>query len=146
MAQAEDIHDDLDAPAKTLGLERWVQFAFVALGGTTMFLADRLLNLAAAYLPPSARVALGGSGQVQTLATAIAAIVGIVTGVLLYRHPRVNPLAHEVASELSRVTWPSRQETYTSTVVVIVTSVIAATYLGLFDTVWSAVTDFLYSL
>ena len=50
----------------------------------------------------------------------------------------------EVAGELSKVTWPSRPETWRNTVVVIVTSIIAAAYLFLFDSVWSAFTDLIY--
>ena len=50
----------------------------------------------------------------------------------------------DVVDELAKVTWPSRKETYTSTIVVIVTSLIAAFIVGAFDYVWSAITDFLY--
>jgi preprotein translocase subunit SecE len=79
-----------------------------------------------------------------TIITGIAAILGILTGYLLYRHPKAKPMADEVAGELSKVTWPSRPETWRNTVVVIVTSILAAAYLFLFDSVWSAFTDLIY--
>jgi preprotein translocase SecE subunit len=44
------------------------------------------------------------------------------------------------------VTWPSREETYTSTIVVVVTSVAAAAYTGVFDAIWSAITDYVYTI
>jgi preprotein translocase subunit SecE len=123
------------AEPKTLGLERWVQFGFVVLAILTFFLSDKLINFVWGYFaqPQSAMV------------TGISAIVGILTGFLAYRHPKVGPLAHEVANELSKVTWPSRRETWYSTVVVIIVSIIAALYLGVFDALWSGFTDLIYS-
>ena len=121
--------------AKTLGLERWVQFAFVAIAGLTFFIGDKLISFVWSYFDTPQDLVVSGA----------AAILGILTGYLLYRHPKVRPLADEVAGELSKVTWPSRRETWYSTIVVIVTSIIAAVYLGLFDTLWSAFTDLIYS-
>ena len=51
-----------------------------------------------------------------------------------------------MVGELSKVTWPTRDETYYSTLVVIVTSVIAAVYTGAFDAVWSAFSDLVYNV
>jgi preprotein translocase subunit SecE len=120
---------------KSLGLERWVQFGFVLVAIVTFFLADKLIEFVWGYFAqPEGAVVTGA-----------AAIVGILAGYLMYRHPKLNPLAHEVAGELAKVTWPSRQETWYSTVVVIVTSIIAAVYLGAFDALWSAFTDLIYS-
>jgi preprotein translocase subunit SecE len=133
-----DETDDIEAPAtepKTLGLERWVQFGFVALAGLTFFISDKLITFVWGFFAePQA-----------TLVTGAAAIVGILTGYFTYRHPRVKPWADEVAGELSKVTWPSRRETWYSTVVVIITSIIAAVYLGAFDALWSAFTDLIYT-
>lgn len=125
-----------DEGTQTLGLERWVQFAFVAIAAITIFLSDRLIQLVWGYF----------AEPDPLVATTAAAVIGIGTGLGLYWHPKVNPLAHEVAVEMSKVTWPSRKETWTSTVVVIVTSIIAATYFGVFDAVWSKFTDLVYSM
>jgi preprotein translocase subunit SecE len=78
------------------------------------------------------------------LITAGSAIVAILVTFYLWRHPTVNRLAHEVAGELSKVTWPTKKEVYAATIVVIVTSFIAAVLLGIFDTAWSAFTDLIY--
>lgn len=123
------------AEVKTLGLERWVQFAFVALAGVTFFISDKLITFVWGYF----------AEPQGTVVTGAAAIVGILTGYLSYRHPKLNPWAHEVAGELAKVTWPSRRETSYSTVVVIITSIIVAVYLGAFDALWSAFTDLIYT-
>lgn len=132
MADDEEIQSE---EARTLGLERWVQFAFVAIAGLTFFLSDKLIAYVWNFFQEPQ----------PTVVTGIAAVVGILTGFGLYRHPKVKPLADEVAGELSKVTWPSRRETWYSTVVVIVTSIIAAAYLGAFDTLWGAFTDLIYA-
>jgi preprotein translocase SecE subunit len=77
---------------------------------------------------------------------AISAIVGVLVAFYAYTNPQSRKLADEVVAELGQVTWPSRDETYVSTVVVVVTSVVAAVYTGLFDALWSAVTDFVYTV
>lgn len=74
----------------------------------------------------------------------IAAAVALTTGILFYRNDRVYGLAHDVASELKKVTWPTKKETQAATLVVIVTVIIAAVILGVFDAVWSTVTDTIY--
>jgi len=68
----------------------------------------------------------------------------LAVGLILYRNEKSNRLVTEVVSELAKVTWPSRKETYASTIVVVVTSLIAAAIVGSFDFVWSAITDLLY--
>jgi preprotein translocase SecE subunit len=42
------------------------------------------------------------------------------------------------------VTWPTRQELGAATVVVIITSIIMSIVLGLFDTLWSWMSNVIY--
>lgn len=74
----------------------------------------------------------------------VSAILALGIGIALYRNDRVYALANDVSSELKKVTWPTRKETQIATVVVIVTVLIAAVVLGLFDFVWSWLTDRVY--
>ena len=74
----------------------------------------------------------------------IAALLALVVGVWLYRNDRVYTLAHEIASELKKVTWPTKKETQLGTMVVIVMVIISAIILGAFDMLWAAVTDAIY--
>jgi len=122
------------AGSRTLGLERWVQFGFIALALLAMWLLGHLIEAVwFIFAEPD-----------ESLITLTALLVSGVAALIAYRHPQVHRFANEVAAELSMVTWPTRQETWTNTVVVIVTSVIAASILGLFDAAWSTVTDLIY--
>jgi preprotein translocase subunit SecE len=70
--------------------------------------------------------------------------ITIVTGVWLYRNDRIHTLANEVAAELKKVTWPTAKEVRAATIVVIVMAIISALILGLFDLVWSNLTELIY--
>ncbi len=66
-------------------------------------------------------------------------------GVLLaWRSEELFTLASECITELAKVTWPTRKETMTATLVVIVTVIVASAFLGMFDGLWSYLTRLLY--
>jgi preprotein translocase subunit SecE len=67
-----------------------------------------------------------------------------IISVILYRNDRIFTLANEVSSELKKVTWPTAKEVRQSTVTVIIMSIISALVLGLFDFVWSNLTELVY--
>lgn len=74
----------------------------------------------------------------------MAAVGAVVAGVVLYRNDRVYHLANEVSAELKKVTWPTAKEVRTATMVVIVMAIVSAIILGLFDFVWSNLTELVY--
>lgn len=76
--------------------------------------------------------------------TLLSGIVALVTGVVMYRSEKYYGLANEVAGELKKVTWPSPKEVRAATFVVIVMAIISAVILGLFDLVWSNLTELVY--
>lgn len=76
--------------------------------------------------------------------TLLSGIVAIIGGVILYRNDRIYNLANEVAQELKKVTWPTAKEVRSATIVVIVMALISAVILGLFDFVWSNLTELVY--
>lgn len=133
--------DSDDAPpaaalgTRLLGIERYIQGAYAVLALVLFWIFQQsivlLWNL---FAEPNVFVA-----------TAVAAVFALGATASLYRHERFHQLTREIAIELSKVTWPSREETRVSTIVVIVTSVVAALYLGVFDALWSALTDLLYT-
>lgn len=141
LAEAQEL--DTSMLTGMLGIERWVQFAFITFAFVTFYLSDRMI--AFGWDQIAARVSAVPQPD-PTMISGIAAVIGILGAFMAYRHPRVNELAHEVVGELSRVTWPTKDETYHSTIVVIVTSVIAAIYTGVFDALWSAFTDLIYKV
>jgi preprotein translocase subunit SecE len=72
---------------------------------------------------------------------ALAILVAGTAAVVAYRSERVYPGVVEVTRELEKVTWPTRKETSAATIVVIVTVLIAALILSMFDFVWSSFTN-----
>jgi preprotein translocase subunit SecE len=74
----------------------------------------------------------------------VAAIVAGVAAIVLYRNDRVYHLANEVTSELKKVTWPTAKEVRTATLTVILMAIISAAILGVFDFVWTNVTELVY--
>jgi preprotein translocase subunit SecE len=70
--------------------------------------------------------------------------VAVFVGIWLYRNDRVFTLANEVSGELKKVTWPTAKEVRTATMVVVVMSLISALILGVFDLVWTNLTELVY--
>src|SRR5947209_1189759 len=77
------------------------------------------------------------------IGTASFVLAGATT-IILWRNEQIFGLAAEVTSELRKVTWPTRKETFHSTLIVIVTTIVASIFLGVFDGVWSWVTRMIY--
>lgn len=127
--------DELPAAAvQPMGIERWVQFAFVGLALFLFWGLDQLISWVWNFLaePPS------------TLVLALAALLAGTIAVILYRHAAFHGWSYDVAAELAKVNWPGRNETWGATVIVIVTSMIAAAIMFLYDALWSALTDLIY--
>ncbi len=85
-----------------------------------------------------------GTAPSESTLTAIAAVVAIVAGAYMYRTDKYYNYANEVSGELKKVTWPDAKEVRTATFVVIVMAIISALILGLFDFVWSNLTELVY--
>jgi preprotein translocase subunit SecE len=134
---------DKARPTGTLGVERWVQFAYAACAITVAWfliksstavwtiLAD---NVDAVPEPDSTMIAVG------------AGLVAFISAVIAYRSQKIHTFVLEVCVELSKVSWPTRKETWSQTVVVLIVSVIAAIILGVYDAVWSHITDLIYNV
>jgi preprotein translocase subunit SecE len=98
-------------------------------------------------------IALGmGYGRVNdfevgggwTLSTVLGFALAAVLAVVIWRIPKTQTVSLEIALELQRVTWPSLRETRAATVAVIVASFVAAAILGVFDMVWSWLSQKIY--
>ena len=129
------------ATSTTLGLTKYVHVMFFAGAVVVAWLFVKIidtiwmsLNLTFTAVPPPSYwwvIFLGG-------------IFAAGLAYYLWRHPKVNHLAVEIVNELSKVTWPTRKELSASTVVVIITSIIASLILGLFDFFWAWASDLIY--
>ena len=82
----------------------------------------------------------------DTILSAGAALISAIAAIVSYRSDKIHGFATEVSVELSKVTWPSRQETWSQTIVVLIVSAIAAAILGVFDSAWSWITDMIYDV
>lgn len=112
--------------------------AFVLLG-LTWLMAVALRGLA---IPVMARFEIGDPMIGFFSASALAAIVlGAGTYIALMRNTRVVQFSDEVVEELNKVTWPEKDETVSSTVVVVGVTLFIAAALGLYDYVWAEVTQ-----
>ncbi len=85
-----------------------------------------------------------GSAPGDVFTSLVAAGVAFLASVILYRNDRIYHLSNEVASELKKVTWPTAKEVRTATTTVIVMAIISAIILGLFDLLWSNLTELVY--
>jgi preprotein translocase SecE subunit len=69
----------------------------------------------------------------EDLMTPIAAVVAAIVILLVYRRPDVRTLSDEVALELSKVEWPSREKVRRSTTIVVLASLGASFAFWLYD-------------
>lgn len=76
---------------------------------------------------------------ISAINEALPVIVGVLTFVILFKHPRVNTVLDEVVSELKKVTWPGREDVIKSTTVVLICVLFASFILAGFDFVWGKV-------
>ena len=75
-------------------------------------------------------------------ATLLAGLVsGVATFIILNRHPKAFGFTDETVTEFRKVTWPGKNETVRSTVVVLLFSVIVAGSLAFYDVIWARVTN-----
>ncbi len=80
----------------------------------------------------------------ENTAMIIAAVAGVVAVAVGWRHQGSKTWAMETIDELAAVTWPSKQETYTATTVVLITAVVAALTIFGLDRFWNWLTDLIY--
>ena len=86
---------------------------------------------------------LGGFVNVTTLLS-IASAALVFAG--LIRSPRAVTYFDEVLDELFKVTWPTRDETLRAATTVVVTTLMIASLIGVYDLLWKNLADiFLYN-
>ncbi len=119
-----------------LGLERRVQFAFVLGAAVAAWLFDKIVT--------ALWDRFGSTEPDPKIVTLLAVLAGGVGSWAIYRKEGVRQWALDVASELARVVWPTRQESWQLSVVVLVVSFISAALLGVFDAIWAALTSVVY--
>lgn len=72
-----------------------------------------------------------------------------ITAILIYwlkTNPDIDSFVHETVVELRKVTWPSWEDTQTSTIEVSVLTIVWGFFLWGADQVWRPVTDYILTL
>lgn len=80
----------------------------------------------------------------DSVTSAIGIAVGVVAVIAGWKNERLRTTAMETIDELAAVTWPSKEETTTATVVVFSTSILASVVIFLIDRFWNWITDLIY--
>ena len=137
--------------AGQLGAQRYVMAGFFVTGIAVAYVLGRSIaaiwgKLAEApwFQKSVTFLARVGEEERSEYATVLGGIIAIIATLYAYRRADVRQWTDEVASELSKVTWPDKAEVTNSTVVVIVTSALATVYLALLDRFWGFVTNLVY--
>jgi preprotein translocase subunit SecE len=143
--------NEIEAAAHNLGSERYVHAAFFVAGILAAYVASKTLVLAWNTLsgwPAAVRAVpqlVSYTEEQRDSAALIAgAAIGTLTVIQSYRKESVRTWANEVAAELSKVTWPTREAVLNGTLVVVVASMIATVYVTILDRIWSFLTTLVY--
>jgi len=139
------------APPTNLGATKYVHAAFFVVGIAVAFITGRILagiwNALAAW-PPAVRAVpqllLYGEDERPSFTIVVGVVVGVLVVVQMFRNPGVRQWSDDVANELSKVVWPSRETVTNGTIVVVVASALATIYVGLLDRLWAFVTQKIY--
>ena len=150
-ADAASPDDGEGAVVTELGAAKYVQTAFFAAGICAAYFVSKVLNMLwniLAEWPVVARqvpwLLRYGEDERPTFTLVAGAIVGLVLTLYYYRKEGLRRWASEVASELSKVTWPKREQVTNGTIVVLAAGAFATVYVGLLDRLWSFVTMLVY--
>jgi preprotein translocase subunit SecE len=143
--------DEGEHAAASFGSERYVHAAFFLAGILAAFIASKSLVLGwntLAGWPAAVRavpqLVSFSEEQRDSYALVAGAVVGTLSIVQSYRKESVRTWANEVAAELSKVTWPTREDVLNGTLVVVVASALATVYVTLLDRIWSFLTTLVY--
>jgi preprotein translocase subunit SecE len=135
-----------------LGTARYVHAAFIAAAILVGYVASQLFTLiwnrlaeapwALRVVPQLVRYDEDVRGDVGLV---VGAIVGVITAIRVYSRPKIRTWADEVAGELSKVSWPDRENITNNTVIVIVASLAATLYVTILDRFWAFSTGLIYA-
>ncbi len=122
-------------------VDRYIALVFVLFGLLVSFIFSKLLGqVVFAFDWYDYQII----SQKFTLTTLIGICMGAGTAFYCFRHTKVRTLSQEIAVEIKRVTWPSKDETYVATIVVIVVTLIVSAMLWFFDQLWIFLTNLVY--
>jgi preprotein translocase subunit SecE len=137
----EEVHDVAPVAPTQLGTKRYVYGAYFFGAISIAYLFSKVSVLVWQRIQTS-WPAVGEPRDEVVLP--IGAILGAAAATYYWYRTSARRLAEEVASEMAKVTWPTRTEVTNGTVVVIVTTVVSTVFFALMDKFWGFVTNLVY--
>ena len=114
--------------------KKWVSLSVLAFAIIVAVLANMgMIRLAGMYDLEAKIKGLEWILRVTTFA------IGAGIYALIYLNEKSNAYLNEVVVEVSKIAWPTKDETIKSTIVVVIFVIIAGVILGTFDYLWSLV-------
>ena len=111
--------------------QKWIHLCYVAAAALLAFVVFLLVGKFASALELDGRI-----HNLETLLRIGSMGIGVITFVILYRSGSVGTFMNEVVTELSKVTWPTQDETVKATIAVMIAVTIAGFILWVADTLW----------
>jgi preprotein translocase subunit SecE len=128
--EEEDEEDDDDALPTQMGHRRYVYAAFFSFAIALAYFLSKAST--SAWHRLSQWTPKVGEPR-EDLVTPVAAIIAAIIIFIVYRRPDVRQLSDEVALELSKVEWPSREKVRRSTTIVVTATLGASLAFWLYD-------------
>lgn len=123
-------------------LGKYVSIVYLVTGALLSWLFYRAVHEVLLWLEVSDASLVGGVSPSM--------LVGVVLGggvtSYLWNRPDVRVFLGEVVEELSRVTWPTGEETRSSTIIVVVVAVLASFLVAIADYVWNGFTTLMLAI
>jgi preprotein translocase subunit SecE len=141
LVETHDVAPVGAASPTQLGTRRFVYAAYFAGAIGIAFLMSKLLDFAWLKLQ-SWKPAMGEPRDEVVMP--LSALIGTLAALYYWHRTRARQLAEEVATEMSKVTWPTRTEVTNGTFVVIVTTIVSTVFFALMDKFWGFVTNLVY--
>ena len=144
--------EDVAEPAASgFGAARYVHTAFFLAAILGAYVMSKLLTLGWGLLaewPAAVRavpqLVAYAEDEREGFTLVAGAIAGTIAVIQVYRREGIRRWADDVATELSRVTWPTRETVTNGTIVVVLASAIGTVYVAILDRFWSFLTTLVY--
>ena len=111
--------------------QKWVNLSYVAAAFLVAYIVFVLATKFSVFLDFDGRIR-----SLDKILLGSSAVLGLAIFAGLYKSSRVNTFMNEVVAELSKVTWPTQNETVKATIAVLIAVLIAGVVLWIVDSIW----------
>lgn len=111
--------------------QKWINLSYLLAASLVALVVFLLANKFSAFLDFEGRVR-----SLDLIIKGASMGIGAIVFAGLFKSSHANTFMNEVVAELSKVTWPTQDETVKATILVIIAVVIAGVLLWIMDLVW----------